>query len=156
MSPTTSRGTTQSAQEQEAQLAKSQLGFIDAFAEPLWNIGAQVFFPGMMHGVVQIKENRQVWMAKIRPPTTQATHNDGAGSSFSTTESGATTMKSEGTVPTPRTQSGVTPGGEVRKIASSSDLPDKPHKKNVRKQRSFSSLVFWRKKNSQKLKLRND
>jgi 3',5'-cyclic-nucleotide phosphodiesterase len=142
MSPTTTRGTTQSAEEQESQLAKSQLGFIDMFAEPLWNIGAQLFFPGMTHGVNQIRENRQLWMSKVKPPP-----NDGANSSVSTATSG-TTGKSEGTVPTPRTPNPV--GEGVRKVLSSSDLNEDGRKRDVRKERSFSSLIFWRKRAGQK------
>src|SRR5579862_7905221 len=44
LSPTTTRGKVPSAEEQEQTLAKSQLGFIDLFALPLWTIGAGLFF----------------------------------------------------------------------------------------------------------------
>src|SRR5271154_912138 len=70
MSPTTTRGTTQSLEEKESHLAKSQLGFINLFAEPLWAVGATAFFPGMQHGLTQIRANKQVWMTKVRPPLT--------------------------------------------------------------------------------------
>jgi hypothetical protein len=107
----------------------------------------------MKHGLLQIRENRQIWLAKVTPPLQHPTHNDSTGSSLSTTESAATTTQSEGTTPTPRTRSGATSiPGEVRKIASSSDLPDKSRGRDVRKERSFSGLAFWRKRVAQKFK----
>ena len=157
MSPTTARGTPPSASEQEIALAKSQLGFINVFAEPLWNIGATAFFPGMQQGVQQIRENREVWISKLTP-TKSAT--DEGTSSFSTvTSTGMTGMaeKSEGSAPTtPR--SGIAGGvttkaqpGEARKPASAAELMEEDKVSHniaskMRKVRSFSSLIFWRKR----------
>ena len=160
VSPTTTRGTTPpTAAEQETALAKSQLGFIDLFAEPLWNIGARAFFPGMAHGVAQIRENRQVWMSKVSPP---AKNGDGeATSSFSTVTSAGVGEKSEGSLPT-TPQSGIAGGttgvgvtGEVRKVVSSGDLGIGNKGNKMRRQRSFSSLIFWRKRGGQKYRQQN-
>jgi len=141
LSPTTTRGQVKSAEQQEQALAKSQLGFIDTFAEPLWAIGASLFFPGMQHGLNIIHENRQVWLSKITPKKT------GGDSSISTMTSVATT-KSEGTVPTPL--SPPAPGdGIPRKVASTSSLngdTDSRRQRHVRKERSLSSLWFWKRR----------
>ena len=149
MSPTTTRGTTPTAPQQETALAKSQLGFIDLFAQPLWTVGATAFFPGMQHGVRQINENRQVWMEKLTPARLAAATDEGT-SSFSTVTStgGLAGEKSEGSVPT--TPRSVT--REVRKVASSVELMEENNQGNVkmRKERSFSSLIFWRKRGGQR------
>jgi len=165
MSPTTTRGTSPpTASEQETALAKSQLGFIDLFAEPLWNIGATAFFPGMQHGVQQIRENREVWVRKLTPQppaapeAVKATMGDEGTSSFSTVTStgmGGVGVKSEGSAPTtPR--SITVPSAEVRKVASSGELGEENGAGNngkggkMRKERSFSSLIFWRKRGGQR------
>jgi hypothetical protein len=162
MSPTTTRGTPPTATEQETALAKSQLGFIDLFAEPLWNIGATAFFPGMQHGVQQIRENREVWMGKLTPQ--KLTMDEGTSSFSTVTSSGGMTgvgEKSEGSVPTTPRSVVVGGGGggggtalregEVRKVASSGELMEENNKGNnkMRKERSFSSLIFWRKRGGQ-------
>ena len=171
MSPTTTRGTPPTASEQETALAKSQLGFIDLFAEPLWTIGAAAFFPGMQHGVQQIRENREVWMGKLTPPAPAAaaspvkpTTGDEGTSSFSTVTSrgmsgvggggvGEKSASSEGSLPTtPRSATVSSAPGEVRKIASSGELGEENGGKGskMRKERSFSSLIFWRKRGGQR------
>lgn len=134
ISPTTTRGTAPTAAEQESALAKSQLGFIDLFAEPLWNIGAELFFPGMQLGLRQIQANRAVWMSKAQqqqppPPMDEATS---SGSTITVTS---------------------TPESGVRKVASSGDLNERGGAKGsrMRKERSFSSLMFWKKKGRQAL-----
>jgi len=143
LSPTTNRGSPTTAQEQELALAKSQLGFIDVFAEPLWNIGAELFFPGMQSGVEQIRENRRVWMSKANPELERGTP------SFSTMTSETATAegRSEGTAPTPWTTSGTdgmkTSAGEVTHV-------EEPQRRNMRKERSFPSLLFWKRKTIQK------
>ena len=157
MSPTTTRGTTPTAPQQETALAKSQLGFIDLFAQPLWTVGATAFFPGMQHGVRQINENRQVWMEKLTPARLAAATDEGT-SSFSTVTStgGLAGEKSEGSVPTTPRSVVVGGGGsvtrEVRKVASSVELMEENNQGNVkmRKERSFSSLIFWRKRGGQR------
>ena len=144
--PTTRNGQPQSHQEQESQLAKSQIGFIDLFANPLWTIGSQLFFSGMQHGVNQICENRKVWAAKMNPtavPPPLPLHKDEGTSSLSTMGTGTTETSVE-TPQTPYTRV------EVRKIVSSSDLNDVSQKQGMRKERSFSSLIFWRKRFGQK------
>lgn len=135
MSPTTSRGTTLSAAEKESQLAKSQLGFINIFAEPLWNIGATAFFPGMAHGVEQIRENKQVWIQKMNKPPNPLNGN----SSVSTVGSTEGRKSEAGSEPTTRTATGENNGPPV------SD----EQKRVMRNTRSFSSLRFWRKKGKQ-------
>jgi hypothetical protein len=85
MSPTTTRGTTPTKAEQEAQLAKSQLGFIDMFALPLWSIGANSFFTGMALGIDQINENRKVWMSKLLPAPEKSGSAGGEGESLGST-----------------------------------------------------------------------
>jgi hypothetical protein len=159
MSPTTTRGTPPSAPQQETALAKSQLGFIDLFAQPLWTIGATAFFPGMQHGVRQIQENRQVWMEKLTPARPTAATDEGT-SSFSTVTStgGLAGEKSEGSVPTTPVVGGGGGGGsgsvrgEVRKVASTAELVEENNRGNIkmRKERSFSSLIFWRKRGGQR------
>lgn len=140
MSPTTTRGT-QSLEEKESHLAKSQLGFINLFAEPLWAVGATAFFPGMQHGLTQIRENKQVWMTKVRPPLTNVLVEPSSSST-------AVSMEANPTSP----QSPVTKGDEgkmgVRTVVSSSDLNGEGVKmgRDMRRERSFSSLMFWRKK----------
>src|SRR5277367_4169634 len=135
MSPTTTRGTPPTATQQETALAKSQLGFIDLFAQPLWSVGATAFFPGMQHGVRQITENRQVWMGKLTPARPAAVMDEGT-SSFSTVTStgGLAGDKSEGSVPTtPRSVVGGGGGGsvrEVRKVASSGELMEENNQGN--------------------------
>ena len=138
MSPTTTRGTTLSATEKESQLAKSQLGFIDVFAEPLWNIGATAFLPGMTQGVEQIRQNKQVWIRKINPPSNPLNGN----SSVSTVASTEGRKSDGGTLPTTRT-----PTGENNGPPGSDE-----QKRGMRSERSFSSLRFWRKKGRQQRK----
>jgi hypothetical protein len=135
MSPTTTRGTTLSATEKESHLAKSQLGFIDLFAEPLWNIGA-AFFPGMTHGVEKIRENKQVWIRKINPPSNPLDGN----SSVSTVTSTEGRKSEGGTEPTTRTPTGENNGESDEQ------------KRGMRSEKSFSSLRFWRKKGRQQRK----
>jgi hypothetical protein len=143
---TTSNGQPPSPQEKESQLAKSQLGFIDTFANPLWTIGSELFFSGMLHGVNQIHENRNVWVVRMNQtaiPPPLPLHKDEGTSSLSTTATGTTETSVE-TPQTPYTRV------EVRRIVSSSDLNDVAQKQKMRKERSFSSLIFWRKKLNQK------
>jgi hypothetical protein len=147
LSPTTTRGQTKSAEQQEQALAKSQLGFIDTFAEPLWAIGADLFFPGMQYGLNIIRENRQVWMSKCAPATSntdvQKTTNGGDSSVSTMTDA---TAKSEGTAPTPLSVPPM-PEHEPRKVASSNTLNgDSRRHRNIRKERSLSSLWFWKKR----------
>jgi hypothetical protein len=142
---TTTTTTTPTPAEQESTLAKSQLGFIDMFAEPLWNIGAELFFPGMQFGLHQIQANRAVWMSKIqhqqqqqgRPVMDEATS---SGSTMTgTTKSDTVTM----TTSTPD-------DGGIRKVASSAELNGNGGKATrMRKERSFSSLMFWKKRGRQ-------
>ena len=147
ISPTTTRGTTPTAAEQESQLAKSQLGFIDLFAEPLWRVGAELFFPGMALGLAQIHDNRQVWMRKITAEAPRPVLDEGT-SSVSTLTSG--TVKSGDTAPTPGSP---TSHSEQLKRVLSNDGVGKSHHSPVRpmrKEKSFSSLMFWKKKAANK------
>lgn len=155
MSPTSRRGAVPSAQEQELHLAKSQLGFIDSIAEPLWNIGATLFFRGMTHGLEQIRENRQVWMSKIVAIETSKESKIEKDSSVSTVTSGETTVgQSDVTVPTPLTPS-ATATNELRKVSSNMDLNgDDVRRRRVRKERSFPTLIFWRRKAGRKVQQR--
>jgi hypothetical protein len=138
MSPTTSRGGSPlTPEEQESHIAKSQLGFIDVFAEPLWVIGATLFFPGMEHGVDQIRQNKHVWIKKIKPPpapphlTTKPIETASSSTALSTEET-QSSAKSD--------------GAGIRNVVSSDELKGGKKKRNMRKERSFSSLIFWRKK----------
>ena len=152
LSPTTTRGQPPTAEQQEQNLAKSQLGFITTFAEPLWTIGADLFYPGMKHGLTIIRANRQIWMDKASPlpARTKNTPADGADSSISTVTTA--TGKSEGTVPTPRSPPvGEAVGGSEilgpRKVASTSSLNGETRRRGrLRKERSLSSLWFWKKR----------
>lgn len=137
MSPTTTRGThTPTPSEQESHLAKSQLGFIDLFAEPLWAVGATAFFPGMELGLRQIKENKDVWMGKvIRPSAPQQVK----GARVGETSSESTAISLEGNATRGKSDEGV------RNAFERGDMNGEG-KRNIRKERSFSSLIFWRKK----------
>ena len=96
-------------------------------------------------------------MRKLTPQTPAAvatevavkpTMGDEGTSSFSTVTStgmGGGRDKNEGSVPNTPT-SGTVPSGEVRKVASSGDLGDNRKGAKMRKERSFSSLIFWRKR----------
>jgi hypothetical protein len=146
ISPTTTRGTTPTVAEQESQLAKSQLGFIDLFAEPLWRIGAELFFPGMSLGLTQIHDNRQVWMQKITAEAPRPVLDEGT-SSVSTLTSG--TVKSGETAPTPG--SPTSHSEQPRRVLSNDAVKEgrKTHHSPVRpmrKEKSFSSFMFWKKK----------
>ena len=158
LSPTTTRGnTTQSAEEKESHLAKAQLGFIDGFAEPLWNIGATLFFPGMAHGLEQIRENRKAWVRNVSPvvPTSDTGHEKGSSVSTVTSVAGTVELKSEEPPGTSETPKGASSGtvGSVRKISSSGDLNEDSRKPRVRKERSLSSFIFWRRKGAHQNKL---
>jgi hypothetical protein len=131
MSPTTTRGSTPTKAEQDSQLAKSQLGFIDMFALPLWSIGANTFFTGMALGIDQINENRKVWLSKVLPEAEKPTSAGGEGESLGSTVA----TDSEGTA------------SAVRKVTSHSDVMEDSVRggRGMRKEKSFSSLMFWKK-----------
>jgi len=109
----------------------------------------------MQYGVQQIRQNRKVWEGKLQEATTpRGEIKHAEEESFSTLNSVTTAAsgdKSEvTTIPTPRTTSGVIEGGEasLRKTASNSDLSEEKaaQKRAMRKERSFSSLIFWKRK----------
>jgi len=136
-------------------MAKGQIFFIDTFAYPLWNIGSQLFFPGMQYGVQQIKQNRKVWEGKLQEASTpRGEIKHAEDESFSTLNSATTAVSGDRsdatTIATPRTTSAVIEGGEtsIRKTASNSDLSEEKaaQKRAMRKERSFSSLIFWKRK----------
>jgi len=88
----------------------------------------------MQLGLRQIQANRAVWMSKAQqqqppPPMDEATS---SGSTITVTS---------------------TPESGVRKVASSGDLNERGGAKGsrMRKERSFSSLMFWKKKGRQAL-----
>jgi hypothetical protein len=153
MSPTTTRGSTPTKAEQESQLARSQLGFIDLFAQPLWSIGANAFCTGMSIGVDQIHENRQVWMSKIQPspPAPDDVQQDkgeedkrdggvdAAGSLGGEGESLGSTVATE--------SEGTTPADRLRKVTSNPDVKKESSRwrRGMRKERSYASLIFWKK-----------
>jgi hypothetical protein len=168
------------------QLAKSQLGFIDLFAEPLWRVGAEIFFPGMLPGLSQIRSNRAIWVSKLSPPTATTDISDvtkdipiersrtppretlrvaHCGSlSTSTTASGGKSdttptspprslvtsapkspTKSEGRMSP--VKSAVKSAFGPRRFLSNASLNERRGKvSGMRKERSFSSLIFWRKR----------
>jgi hypothetical protein len=137
MSPTTTRGSTPTKAEQDSQLAKSQLGFIDLFALPLWSIGANTFFTGMSIGIDQINENRKVWMSKLLPEASAKSGSAGGegeslGSTVATDSEGAASA--------------------VRKVTSHSDVMEDSVRggRGMRKEKSFSSLLFWKKSKSRR------
>jgi len=151
VSPTTTRGTTPTHAEQQSALAKGQLGFIDMFAEPLWHIGAELFFPGMQIGLRQMHANRAVWLSKVLHPegveskqeadTVQSKHRPTMDEATSSVSTMTGTTKSD---------TMTTPESGIRKMASSSELNGSNGKPTrMRKERSFSSLMFWKKKGRQ-------
>ena len=145
MSPTTTRGSTPTKAEQESQLAKSQLSFIDMFAAPLWSIGAEAFCTGMALGVDQIHENRKVWMSKVLP----ASPTDGSEQDKREEQRergvGADSLAGESFASTAATESEGTVGG-VRKITSNPDVKESSRgRRGMRKEKSYSSLMFWKK-----------
>lgn len=153
VSPTTTRGTTPTHAEQQSALAKGQLGFIDMFAEPLWHIGAELFFSGMQIGLRQIHANRAVWMSKVLPPEGEhgkpegETGQGGQRPGIDEATSSVSTMTG-----TTKSDTVMTPDTEIRKMASSSELNGSNGKAGrMRKERSFSSLMFWKKKGRQAL-----
>jgi hypothetical protein len=115
-------------EDKSTQLAKSQLGFIDLFAEPLWRIGAETILSGMSIGLHQIRENRQIWVQKVSPV-----------SGSSTTAPGTLETKRESL------DRGNTSG--PRKFMSTTSLKER---RPVRKERSFSSFIFWRRRDGKK------
>jgi hypothetical protein len=134
----------ESEEERQANLAKSQLSFIDIFAAPLWKIGAESFFPGMRRGLTQIAENRQAWNKLMTDSINKV---DGM-SSFSTITSAMNTNggKNDGVgLSSAVTADNSRAEASLKNVScAETDESDLVKRMKVRKQRSLSGFRFWR------------